>query len=114
MCVRRRVVRDTIEVDPQSLIQSFLRLANQIPERLAAKTGCLPQSTIPEVVLGLPTTSTCWARGTSTRFETHRGVLTAAPLFAWMPRPPPPTREPGRRSYDSSSRAIRVFNRPRI
>ena len=74
MCVRRRVVRETIEVDPQSPIQSFLRLANEIPERLAAKTGGLPHSTIPEVLLGLPTTSTCWAiRGTSTRFETRRG-----------------------------------------
>lgn len=40
--VRRRAVRDTIEVDPQSPIQSFSPLANQIAERLAAKTGGLP------------------------------------------------------------------------
>ena len=99
--VRRRAVRDTIEVDPQSPIQSFLPLANEIAERLAAKTG------------GLPTTSTCGAiSGSSTRFETHHGVLIAAPLFAWMPHQPAPTRELGQRSYDSSSRAIRGSTGP--
>lgn len=51
-------------------------------------------------------------RGTSTRFETRRGVLTATPLSAWMPRPPPLTRELGRRSYDLSSRAIKCSTGP--
>ena len=80
-------VRDT--VDPQSPIRSFLPLANEIAERLAAKTRGLPQSTIPEMVLGLPTTSTCRGiRGSSTRFETRRGVLTAAPLSRGCLQPP--------------------------
>jgi cholesterol oxidase len=47
-------VRMTSAPDPRSPIKSFLPLANDMAERMAAKTGGVAQSTIPEALLGIP------------------------------------------------------------
>lgn len=45
------------KVTPGTEIKTFIPLANEVAERLAAKTGGIAQSTLPEILLGVPGTA---------------------------------------------------------